>query len=267
MGTTPGSQVIAVANLKGGVGKSTTVLNVAGFAAQAGKRVLVIDADPQASVTRIILPQDAAAPLLLSAAFQARAKTLDGVRVPSTLHGVDLVPSDLSFDVALQQAVNWPAREYVLQAMLAPHLDAYDLVLIDCRPGIDLSVLNALAAATWMLIPVECSFMALDGYEHVRVLAQTVRDLGINPALTLLGLLPTKYHRTTSHDKQALERIAVRAHQEHAALHFAPIRTATAAADAPARSMSLAEYAPTSAVAGDYRQATAQIIAFLEAHR
>jgi chromosome partitioning protein len=193
-------RVIAVANLKGGVGKTTTVLNLAGFAGQMGKRVLAVDTDPQGSLTRVALPDNA--PIAsLTDAFARRARSLDGVRCPSRFAGVELVPSTLALESVIQTAIPWEGREYVLLDMLAPHLKEYDLILIDCRPGIDLSVTNALTAARWLLVPVECSFMALDGYEHVHALQQRLKQR-INPNLELLGLLPTRYRSGTGHAQE-----------------------------------------------------------------
>jgi chromosome partitioning protein len=255
-------RVIAVANLKGGVGKTTTVLNLAGFAGQLGKRVLVIDTDPQASLTRVALPDDAATSSLTEA-FAARAHTLDGVRCPSRFVGVDLVPATLAFEAVIQTAIPWEGREYVLLDMLTPHFNEYDLILIDCRPGIDLSVTNALTAARWLLVPVECSFLALDGYEHVRALQQRLNQR-INRDLALLGLLPTRYRSGTAHAQAALTEIQQQVEAVEAPLRFAPIRLAVAAADAPAHGMTLADFAPTSAIAQDYRRVTKQILAFLE---
>jgi chromosome partitioning protein len=257
--------VIAVANLKGGVGKTTTVLNLAGFAGQMGRRVLAIDTDPQASLTRVALPDDAPC-TSLSDAFARRAQQLDGIRCPSRFAGVDLVPSSLALEAVIQTAIPWEGREYVLLDMLAPHLGEYDLILIDCRPGIDLSVTNALTAARWLLVPVECSFMALDGYEHVRALQQRL-NARINPALALLGLLPTRYRAGTSHAQAALEEIQEQAASLQVPVHFDPIRLAVAAADAPAHGMTLADFAPSSLIAQEYRRAAAQLLAFLEAHR
>src|SRR5205085_1455574 len=124
-------------------------------------------------------------------------------------------------------------REYVLLDMLTPHLAEYDLILIDCRPGIDLSVTNALTAARWLLVPVECSFMALDGYEHVRALQQRLNQR-INPTLDVLGLLPTRYRSGTAHAQAALAEIQAQVTALCVPLRFAPIRLAVAAADAPA---------------------------------
>lgn len=258
----PNHRVIAVANLKGGVGKTTTVLNLAGFIGQLGKRVLMIDTDPQASLTRVALSEEAPA-LSLADAFARRASTLEGVRYSSRFVGVDLVPSTLALEAIIQAAIPWEGREYVLLDMLSPHLNEYDVILIDCRPGIDLSVTNALTAAQWLLVPVECSFMALDGYEHVRALQQRLRQR-INPDLELLGLLPTRYRSGTAHAQAALEDIEqqVEALQPH--LRFAPIRLAVAAADAPAHGMTLADFAPSSAIAHEYRNAAEQILGFLE---
>jgi chromosome partitioning protein len=89
---------------------------------------------------------------------------------PSRFAGVDLVPSSLALEAVIQIAIPWEGCEYVLLDLLTPHLGGYDLILIDCRPGIDLSVTNALTAARWLLVPIECSFLALDGYDHVLAL-------------------------------------------------------------------------------------------------
>jgi chromosome partitioning protein len=255
-------RVIAVANLKGGVGKTTTVLNLAGFAGRMGKRVLAIDTDPQASLTRVALPDDAP-PASLSDAFARRAHSLDGVRCPSRFAGVDIVPSTLALEAVIQTAIPWEGREYVLIDMLAPHLDEYDLVLIDCRPDIDLSVTNALTAARWLLVPVECSFMALDGYEHVHALQQRLSGR-INPDLELLGLLPTRYRSGTAHAQAALTEIEQHIEALQPPLRFAPIRLAVAAADAPAHGMTLAEFAPSTSIAHEYRRTAEQILDFLE---
>ncbi len=256
------NRVIAVANLKGGVGKTTTVLNLAGFAGQMGKRVLAIDTDPQASLTRVALPDDAPT-TALAEAFAQRARTLDGVRCPSRFAGVDVVPSTLALEAVIQTAIPWEGREYVLLDMLTPHLAEYDLILIDCRPGIDLSVTNALTAARWLLVPVECSFMALDGYEHVRALQQRLNQR-INPDLDVLGLLPTRYRSSTAHAQAALAEIQAQVTALRVPLRFAPIRLAVAAADAPAHGMTLADFAPASSIAQEYRRAAAQILDFLE---
>jgi chromosome partitioning protein len=260
---TTNDHVIAVANLKGGVGKTTTVLNIAGFAGQMGKRVLAIDTDPQASLTRVALPNDTP-PGSLTEAFARRSRSLDGVRWPSRFRGVDLVPATLALEAVIQTAIPWEGREYVLLDMLAPHLGEYDLIVIDCRPGIDLSVTNALTAARWLLVPIECSFMALDGYEHVQALQQRLRQR-INPDLALLGLLPTRYRAGTAHAQAALAEIGEQAAGLEVPLHFAPVRLAVAAADAPAHGMTLAQFAPTSPIAQEYRRVAEQILAFLEA--
>ncbi len=259
------SRVIAVANLKGGVGKTTTVLNVAGFAGQMGKRVLAIDTDPQASLTRVALLDDAPA-TALTEAFARRVRTLDGVRCTSRFAGVDVVPSSLALEAVIQMAIPWEGREYVLLDMITPHLAEYDLILIDCRPGIDLSVTNALTAARWLLVPVECSFMALDGYAHVRALQQHLTQR-INPDLELLGLLPTRYRSGTAHGQAALAEIQEQVAALQTPLHFAPIRLAVAAADAPAHGMTLADFAPGTPIAQEYRRVAEQILSFLEEAR
>ena len=116
------------------------------------------------------------------------------------------MPATLALEAVIQSAIPWEGREYVLLDMLLPHLSQYDLILIDCRPGIDLSVTNALTAARWLLVPIECSFLALDGYEHVHALHQRLNQR-INPQLELLGLLPTRHRAGTAHAQRALQEI------------------------------------------------------------
>ena len=139
------------------------------------------------------------------------------------------------------------------------------VVVIPILPqrGIDLSVTNALTAARWLLVPVECSFMALDGYEHVHALQQRL-NARINPELDLLGLLPTRYRSGTAHAQAALEEIQQQAEALQVPLRFAPIQLAVAAVDAPAHGMTLADFAPTSMIAQEYRHVAEQLIAFLE---
>lgn len=258
-------RVIAVANLKGGVGKTTTVLNLAGFAAADGRRVLAVDTDPQGSLTQILLPETGLTGRTLTDAFRERAQSLDGVCQPSTLDGVDLVAATLGLDAVLQSAAAWTGREYVLLEMLTPHLEAdeYDLILIDCRPAIDLSVTNALTAARWMLVPAECSFMALDGYEYVQSLARQIQQR-VNPQLGLLGVLPTRHRSGTGHSQAALEEIQKQVELVRPPVRFDPIRLAVAAADAPAYKTSLAQFAPNTGVSADYREATRRILTFLD---
>lgn len=155
-------------------------------------------------------------------------------------------------EAVIQTAIPWEGREYVLLDMLAPHLDEYDLILIDCRPRIDLSVTKALTAARWLLVPVECSFLALDAYDHVRALQHRLTQR-INAVLALLGLLPTRYRAGTAHAQAALAEIEQQVAELDVCLHFAPVRLAVAAADAPAHGMTFAEFAPTSPIAQEYR--------------
>jgi len=114
-----------------------------------------------------------------------------------------------------------------------------------------------------MLVPAECSFMALDGYEYVQTLASQIQQR-INPHLALLGIVPTRYRSGTSHSQAALEEITRQIEAVRPPVRFAPVRLAVAAADAPAYKQSLAQFAPTSAVGHDYRNVTQQLLAFLE---
>src|SRR5262249_2735617 len=152
-----------------------------------------------------------------------------GVRCPSRFAGMDLVSATLGLEAVIQTAIAWEGREYVLLDMLTPHLDEYDLILIDCRPGIDLSVTNALTAARWLIVPVGRLFLALEGYTHVRALQQRLQQR-IKPDLAVLGLLPTRYRSGTARAQTALAEIDQQAEALQVPLRFAPIRLAVAAA-------------------------------------
>jgi chromosome partitioning protein len=184
-------RILAVVNQKGGVGKTTTTVNLAAALAQAGKRVLLVDLDPQGNAT-------------MGSGIDKRAATrtvyhvllglgeLTGIRLRSERGGYDVVPANRDLAGAEVELVELPARETRLKAALERVAGEYDYILIDCPPSLSLLTVNALAAAQRVLIPMQCEYYALEGLSDLVGTIKRVRA-NLNPGLDIAGLLRTMY--------------------------------------------------------------------------
>jgi chromosome partitioning protein len=200
------NKVIALANQKGGVGKTTTTANLTYALIQKGQRVLAIDLDPQASLT-ICFGQD---PVLLEEARQTiywglcdDQADLASLIIPGT---PDLVPASIQLSIAEEEfRRDWEPVKFV-RGKLPPLIDRYDFILIDCPPSLSLLTVNALVAAQAVLIPVKTDYLSIQG---VRLLLHTVDSVRkkSNPFLEILGVLPTIYDGRNNHDRGALDKL------------------------------------------------------------
>jgi chromosome partitioning protein len=198
--------VLAMCNQKGGVGKTTSTINLGAALAEWGRRVLLVDFDPQGalSVGLGVNPHDLDRTIYNVLIEQGVA--VDDVLLKTNTPGMDLLPSNIDLSAAEIQLVNEVAREHVLARALAPVLPDYDIVLIDCQPSLGLLTLNALTAAQSVIIPLECEFFALRG---VALLMQTVDKVKqrLNPQLEVEGILATMFDPRTLHSREVLARV------------------------------------------------------------
>ena len=199
------AKIIAMCNQKGGVGKTTTTINLGAALVEFGRKVLLVDFDPQGalSVGLGVNPQEL--DQTVYNVLMERSVTADDVLL-KTNAGMDLLPSNIDLSAAEVQLVGEVAREQVLKHALAPLVDDYDVILIDCQPSLGLLTINALTAADGVIIPLECEFFSLRG---VALLIQTIEKVSerLNPQLELEGILATMYDSRTLHGREVLARV------------------------------------------------------------
>jgi len=198
------SRIISIANQKGGVAKTTTAFNLGTALAQLGYKVLLVDLDPQGSLTACCRLDTET---LDRTIYDAMMKNVDAADVMvETGVGVDLLPANIDLSLAEVELVNAVARERRLASVLVPVRDDFDFILIDCHPSLGLLTINALAVSDEVIIPFACEYLALRG---VRVLLKIIGKirLQLNSKLRITGLLPTMFDGRTRHSRQILEEL------------------------------------------------------------
>jgi len=193
-------------NQKGGVGKTTSTINLGAALAEYGRNVLLVDFDPQGALSVGLGVNPLQLDRTVYNLLMERDINVHDVMLKTEVPGMDLLPSNIDLSAAEVQLVNEVAREQTLAHVLRPVIDDYDVILVDCQPSLGLLTVNALTAADGVIIPLECEFFALRG---VALLIQTIEKIQerLNPRLELEGILATMYDSRTLHGREVLARV------------------------------------------------------------
>ncbi|MDE1047093.1 MAG: ParA family protein [Candidatus Nanopelagicales bacterium] len=200
------ARVISMVNQKGGVGKTTSTVSLGAALAGYGRKVLLVDFDPQGALSVALGMNPNEMDLSIYNLLTQSDCHIGDVIVNTRVPGLDLVPSNIDLSAAEVQLVSEVGREYALQRVMAPIIEDYDIVLIDCQPSLGLLTLNALTASTEVIIPMETEYFALRG---VALLKDTIDKVvsRLNPQLRIVGVLPTMYDPRTLHGREVLQSV------------------------------------------------------------
>ena len=202
------AKVIAIANQKGGVGKTTTAINLAGSLAEEGFRVLCVDMDPQANLTVGLGIDLRAVERSMAEALTDENVRLEDIVIPTQTAGIDVAPATIDLSASENILFTSMGREQALRdALHRWATDHYDYIIIDCPPTLGLLTLNSLVAADGVIIPVQTQYYALKGFSALVNVITQIRSKGLNPNLQILGLLPTFYDGRTLLARDMLQEL------------------------------------------------------------
>lgn len=248
-------QILAVANQKGGVGKTTTAVNLGGELARRGARVLLVDCDPQGNATTSLGISKRTLQTTTYDVLLGHVPIMEAARSTGRT-GYDLVPADQDLAGAALELIHAERREWRLAGALEQVQRAYDWVVLDCPPSLGLLTLNALCAAQGVLIPLQCEYLALEGLAQLKGTLERVRE-GLNRRLHITGVVMTMYDGRTNLAQQVVEEV-----QRHfpQLICRTLIPRSVRLSEAPSHGQLIAEYDPQSRSTHSYAALTDEVI-------
>ncbi|GAA1133452.1 AAA family ATPase [Arthrobacter flavus] len=251
------ARVIAMVNQKGGVGKTTSTINLGAALAEAGRRVLLVDFDPQGALSAGLGTNPHELDVTVYNVLMDRKVQIQDAIQTTAFENVDLLPANIDLSAAEVQLVNEVAREQVLDRALRKVSDDYDVILIDCQPSLGLLTVNALTAAHGVIIPLICEFFAL---RAVALLVETIEKVQdrLNPRLQVDGVLATMYDARTLHSREVIARL-VEAFGDK--VFETVIKRTIKFADATVAAEPITSYAANHSGADSYRRLAKELIA------
>jgi chromosome partitioning protein len=252
------AKIIAIANQKGGVGKTTTAINLAGSLAEQGFRILCVDMDPQANLTVGLGINLRTVERSMAEALTEPDISLAEIVIPTQTSGIDVAPSTIDLSAAENVLFSSIGREQALREVLQGWaLDQYDYVLIDCPPTLGLLTINGLVAAQGVIIPVQTQYYALKGFTALVNVINQLRAKGLNPDLRILGLLPTFFDARTLLGRDMLQEM--RELGDHH-IFESMIKQTVRLGEAPLVGRPVTSYATNSEAARTYRGLAREVI-------
>ena len=250
------ARIIAMCNQKGGVGKTTSTINLGAALAEYGRKVLMVDFDPQGALSVGFGVRTHDLDVTVYNLLIERGHDIHDVIQSTRVPGVDILPANIDLSAAEVQLVGEVAREQILARVLRPVLDDYDVILIDCQPSLGLLTVNALTAAHGVVIPLECEFFAMRG---VALLIETIEKITdrLNPRLQIDGILATMYDGRTLHSREVVRSVVD--HFQDTVFHTVISRTVKFP-DATLAAEPITTYAATHAGAEAYRQLARELV-------